>query len=163
MTELIYFGHSSILFFTKPLFYLQCSFDTIYPLSFLQTFGDPLFTSHILSSHLTTPFPQLIGYFPKLWIILLFPPVKCFFHQSSKVKLMRGTQTQGSTVILLQLRNLPLWSNERKAIIHTHPRALSDHKMLVIQLKWDVVSQDNSRILPFAFINIYILLKKEYL
>lgn len=135
MTELIYFGHSSILFLTKPLFYLQCSFDTIYFLSFLQMLHDLLFTSPFLSSHLTTPFPQLRGYFPKLWVMLLFPPVK-----RDKAN-ERGARAPGSTVTLLQLCSSPLWSKEREPIVHAHPRMLSDHKVPVILLKWDVVSQ----------------------
>lgn len=49
----------------------------------------------------------------------------------------------------------------REVIIHTYPHTLSDHTMLLIQLKWDVVSQDNRHVLPLAFINIHTLLKKE--
>lgn len=144
MTELIYFGHPSIYFFTKPLFYFYFSFDAIlYPFCI----SCPPF--HILSFHLATSFSQLRRYFPNL------PPTK---RDKTNV---RVTWSRGSTITLLQLCNLSLWCSEREIIIHAYPRTLSDHTMLLIQLEWDVVSQDNGHVLPFAFINIHTLLKKE--
>ena len=137
MTELICFGHSIILFFSKPLSCLPCSFDTIYPLSFLQTFHDPpvYFLYSSFSPHNTLPTAKRI--FSKI--------VNTAFSTSQLGQTnVRGKQTQGSTVILFRLCNLPLWSNKVEAVIHTHPRTLGDHKMLVISLKWDAVSQSKS-------------------
>lgn len=145
MTELIYFGYPSIYFS------LNHCFICISPLmpSILYPFCISWPPFHILSFHLTTSLSQLRRYFPNLL------PTK---RDKTNV---RVTWSRGSTITLLQLCNLSLWCSEREVIIHIYPCTLSDHTMLLIQLEWDVVSQDNSHILPFAFINIHTLLRKE--
>lgn len=59
----------------------------------------------------------------------------------------------------LQLCNISPWSNEREAVIHPHQRTSSDHKMIVIQLKWDAVSQVASHSAIYIYKHIPFLNK----